>query len=253
MAAEDARGPADRTPTVEGEWVQQATALIAGYTHEGRQWDADVWSGVLDRAQRLEGSIWYIAEYAIDEGVRDYARELLAALSRPEPVECPDCSKYMGKCPKCHRPRPRPGEPGGDQGARAVPGRADSLDAARWRALMRCGRIKMQGSAGVDPHTGERRNGSNVHFGAEFWPERLPDDYRAKHPEEAANYDRSTRWGVACLTALADAIIELSPTPAGVCQMCEGRGEIGGFVGGAAPGWETHPCPECSSQTRGAR
>lgn len=80
-------------------------------------------------------------------------------------------------------------------------------DAARWRALMRCGRIKMQGSSGIDPETGER-NGNNVHFGAEFWPEQLDPDYRAKYPEEAANYDRSTRWGVFALTALADAIIE---------------------------------------------
>lgn len=81
-------------------------------------------------------------------------------------------------------------------------------DAARWRALMRCGRIKMQGSSGVDPHTGER-NGNNVHFGAEFWPEHLPADYREKFPAEAANYDRNTKWGVACLVALADAVLEL--------------------------------------------
>jgi hypothetical protein len=87
-------------------------------------------------------------------------------------------------------------------------GNALELDAARFRALMRCGRIKMQGSAGVDPHTGERRPGSSVHFGAELWPEYLPQDYRDKHPEEAANYDRNTRWGIACIKALADAIIE---------------------------------------------
>ncbi|MFA6043597.1 MAG: hypothetical protein WC718_01315 [Phycisphaerales bacterium] len=85
----------------------------------------------------------------------------------------------------------------------------DSLDAQRWRALMRCGRIKMQGSAGVDPHTGERRNGSNVHFGAEFWPEPLEPRYRAAYPESAAKYDEGTKWGLACLTALADELIEL--------------------------------------------
>lgn len=86
----------------------------------------------------------------------------------------------------------------------------DSLekDAMRFRALMRVGRIKMQGSAGVDPHTLERRNGSNVHFGAEFWPEPLPQSYRDEHPAEAANYDKQTMWGTACLRALADAVIE---------------------------------------------
>ncbi len=45
-------------------------------------------------------------------------------------------------------------------------------DAARFRALMRCGRIEPQGSAGVDPRTGERTypgEPGSVHFGAEFW------------------------------------------------------------------------------------
>lgn len=73
-------------------------------------------------------------------------------------------------------------------------------DAERFRALMRCGRIKMQGSSGVDPRTGER-NGNNVHFGAEFWPEPIPEGF-----EE--HYEASTKWGRACIKALADAIIE---------------------------------------------
>lgn len=73
-------------------------------------------------------------------------------------------------------------------------------DAARFRALMRCGRIKMQGSSGVDPHTGER-NGSNVHFGAEFWPE-------PASPEFTEHYAKGTAWGRACLRHLADAILE---------------------------------------------
>jgi len=73
-------------------------------------------------------------------------------------------------------------------------------DAERFRALMRCGRISMQGSSGVDPHTGER-NGNNVHFGAEFWPEPIPEGF-----EE--HYQKQTEWGRACIRALADAIIE---------------------------------------------
>ncbi|RAK68763.1 hypothetical protein [Phenylobacterium kunshanense] len=75
-------------------------------------------------------------------------------------------------------------------------------DANRWRALMRCGRIQMQGSSGVDPNTGER-NGNNVHFGAEFWPER-----HDKYPDLIEGHDRSTAWGKACLVALVDAIME---------------------------------------------
>lgn len=89
----------------------------------------------------------------------------------------------------------------------------EALDAARWRALTRIGRITMQGSAGVDPHTGERRNGSNVHFGAEFWPDPVDEAFRAKHPESAARYDRDTRWGIACLKAMADVIIERDRAP----------------------------------------
>lgn len=89
----------------------------------------------------------------------------------------------------------------------------DKLDAERFRALTRCGRIKMQGSSGVDPHTLER-NGNNVHFGAEFWPE--PYD----PAKWETTYGASTRWGRACLRHLADAVIEtealaaLKSTPA---------------------------------------
>lgn len=75
-------------------------------------------------------------------------------------------------------------------------------DAERFRALMRCGRIKMQGSSGVNPHTLER-NGNGVHFGAEFWPQ--PPKPEHAHLDGG---ERSTKWGRACLMHLADAIIE---------------------------------------------
>jgi len=94
----------------------------------------------------------------------------------------------------------------GDQGSVAD----DRRDAELWRALMRCGRIKMQGSSGVDPLTG-KRNGNNVHFGAEFWPER-----HDQFPHLIDGHDRSTAWGKACLRALAEAVLEheaASPTP----------------------------------------
>lgn len=71
-------------------------------------------------------------------------------------------------------------------------------DADHFRALMRCGRIKMQGSAGVDTKTGERTYAEHpgaVHFGAEFWvqPEDKPSNL--------------TTWGRHCLRALAEDIL----------------------------------------------
>ena len=71
-------------------------------------------------------------------------------------------------------------------------------DAARFRALMRCGRIKPQGSAGVNTKTGERtypEEPGSVHFGAEFWVQ----------PE--AEPSNMTIWGRHCLRALADDIL----------------------------------------------
>lgn len=35
------------------------------------------------------------------------------------------------------------------------------------------------------------------------------------------------------------------------CETCGGRGEVGGFVGGGAPGYETHPCPDCRADDAG--
>lgn len=83
------------------------------------------------------------------------------------------------------------------------------VDADRWRALLRCARIRMFGSAGVNPKTGEREQYSNatqkmektsdgwVHFGAEFW---------SVYPG-AENYDGTNEWGVHALTALADDVM----------------------------------------------
>ncbi len=95
------------------------------------------------------------------------------------------------------------------------PHEKDLEDAERFRALLRCGRIKMQGSSGVDPKTG-KRNGNNVHFGAEFWPEPIPAGY-----EE--HYEASTRWGRACIKALADAILEEEARAALTAKQTDGR------------------------------
>ena len=80
-------------------------------------------------------------------------------------------------------------------------------DAARWRALMATARICMFGSAGVDHKTGERTEGTYVHFGAEFWST-MPDDY---DPEKYAS-QHNNDWGCKALTALADAVIEVQAT-----------------------------------------
>lgn len=80
--------------------------------------------------------------------------------------------------------------------------RASAIDAARWQALMRTPRIRMYGSAGVDPKTGERTEGTHVHFGADFW------STSADEAPDGQSGSIVTEWGRHCLTALADAIIE---------------------------------------------
>jgi uncharacterized protein YfaQ (DUF2300 family) len=72
-------------------------------------------------------------------------------------------------------------------------------DAARWNALMQCPRIRMMGSGGIDPNTGERTAGTHVHFEAGFWSDSETND------EQSGPF--STQWGKHALTALADAII----------------------------------------------
>lgn len=79
----------------------------------------------------------------------------------------------------------------------------EALEAARWRALLTCPRIRMYGSAGVDPKTGERNEGTHVHFGADFWSMGAGED------EDGQSGGASTAWGRFCLTALADARLEI--------------------------------------------
>ncbi|MCJ2009764.1 hypothetical protein [Methylobacterium sp. J-092] len=86
----------------------------------------------------------------------------------------------------------------------------DALDAARFRALTQHGRIRMQGSCGVNSETGALHypeTPGSVHFGAEFWP------------QDPAQPDHETVWGHHCLRALADDILTLqavrpAPSPA---------------------------------------
>lgn len=76
-------------------------------------------------------------------------------------------------------------------------------DAERWRALLTIPEIKMQGSAGVNPHTGERTS-DHVHFGAEFWS----DMDIEKYPDLTEGRVNSTAWGRHCLIATADRLRE---------------------------------------------
>lgn len=83
------------------------------------------------------------------------------------------------------------------------------LAALRWNALLTCARIRMQGSAGVDPKTGERNDDGWVHFGAEFW-----STYPSGTGSEAEAADAHTRtWAVHALTALADDVIACRNAP----------------------------------------
>ncbi len=88
-------------------------------------------------------------------------------------------------------------------------------DAERWRAIMRCARIRMQGSAGFDPLTGVRREYRNdtgefeasdegwVHFGAEFWSI-YPSYTETKSQEER---DAENLYGRNALRCLADDVL----------------------------------------------
>ena len=82
----------------------------------------------------------------------------------------------------------------------------DALDAARWRALLACGRIRIIGTAGVtgtgahDPKAldpNKQPYGNYVHFGAEFWSTFPDQDYY--NTKENPAYARAT------LTEFADA------------------------------------------------
>lgn len=92
------------------------------------------------------------------------------------------------------------------------PSDEDGDAAARWRALINCPRIRMQGCAGFDPKTGALRHYSNetggfvdgsggyIHFGAEFWSS-YPSYTESKSPSERA---AENHWGQIALLTLTD-------------------------------------------------
>lgn len=83
-------------------------------------------------------------------------------------------------------------------------------DAERFRALMRCPRIKMQGSAGVDPKTGDIKypdKPGSVHFGAEFWTTPSRDRLTGEVKIFSDCTREQTQWGHHALAALADDIL----------------------------------------------
>jgi hypothetical protein len=83
---------------------------------------------------------------------------------------------------------------------------SDKEDAERWRALMKCARIRMFGSAGFDRETGKPHGDNWVHFGAEFW-----STYPVP-PERQADVDEGNEWGKQAFIALTDHIMAGTPT-----------------------------------------
>ena len=91
---------------------------------------------------------------------------------------------------------------------------ADALDAARWRALLACGRIRLFGTAGVngsgihDPSQLTPHNepyGNYVHFGAEFWSTFPDQDYYNTKENPAYARATLTEFADACRAAMAAA------------------------------------------------
>jgi hypothetical protein len=79
-------------------------------------------------------------------------------------------------------------------------------DAQRFRALLRCGRIRMFGVANVDSENGEFKDPNDwVHFGAEFWSI-YPQGTLKEDPE---NKHDLNRWGNLALMALADHVLHV--------------------------------------------
>ena len=95
------------------------------------------------------------------------------------------------------------------------------IAAERWNALLSCARIRMQGSAGVNPQTGARETYDNescqlvpdekgwVHFGAEFWSV-YPSwtESLATNEKWAKEHELHSTWSKHALTALADDVIK---------------------------------------------
>lgn len=89
----------------------------------------------------------------------------------------------------------------------------DATDAARWRALLSCGRIRILGTAGVTGtgvHNPNALNsykepyGNYVHFGGEFWST-FPD-------QEYYNTKENPAYARATLTEFADAVLASQKT-----------------------------------------
>lgn len=187
--------PSERTPESGMKFValhEDGSGAWLGFMHDGGILDADG----EDYSTTLKGvDCWAYLPTGYEFCCEGYPEE---ALALPDHV-CPPLStipapvaETAGEALWFEKGFTSPNVPAQDD---------DKLDAERFRALMRCGRIKMQGSSGVDHRTLER-NGNNVHFGAEFWPE--PYD----PAKWETTYGASTRWGRACLRHLADAVIE---------------------------------------------
>lgn len=75
------------------------------------------------------------------------------------------------------------------------------VDAARWNAFINCGRISLQGHAGINTKPGDPSHNDYgyAHFGAEFWTNKIEDKY----------YDADKKaYAIMVLTEFADAAIK---------------------------------------------
>lgn len=84
---------------------------------------------------------------------------------------------------------------------------ADAQDAARWRALIGCARIRPIGSAGIEQPDPDH----HAHLGLELWT-RFGRDYR---PELLVQLDQENARGRRWLTAFADIAIDAARTQGG--------------------------------------
>jgi hypothetical protein len=105
-----------------------------------------------------------------DNGAGVYARNVLDAIQRGERAAFADLSPLAD----------------------------NSRDAARWRALVGCDHISMQGWAGCDTEGNRMRDREGVHFGAEFWTHYGDDE--GQYPTNPAAVKVITHFADAMLT-----------------------------------------------------
>lgn len=80
----------------------------------------------------------------------------------------------------------------------------DERDAARWRALTHCARIRVRRTANVEPSGAFKNPREWVHAGMEFW-----SVYPSFEVQHEGQLDERRSTGVAALTALAEHVMHV--------------------------------------------